>query len=430
MIPIFVHLMFVTLAVPSLVTVLLFVLSFLFIWQFTGYPLLMGLVALRQKPKDKDCRFQPFISIIVPTYDEGANIEERIHNLYRLNYPTLNYEVIIVDSGSDDDTVRVVERIIEKCNCEGRPRLSMVKEEHRNGKATAINTGKRHARGDIVLVTDANCVFDHDVLKEMAPHFKNPAVGAVGGKYSVRNPGSLLTSSAQFYWDLEQILRTGEAALDSACLFHGEINAWRKDLLDLDPTMLSEDLDMCITIRKLGYKIDYEPKAIVYEAAPTTVEEQIKQRKRTSIGTIKSLVKNLNYELRPVDLYRSLILPSHKSLVMLSPFILLTIPLLYVLSMDLSTVLFHLIITIAAFAVTLGLLMHVRVLVIADDKKKKRFPVSAVFKMTYYVLLNEYIVFIAWKDFIFHNYSVLWDKAETTRSAENKCEDSLIRIEV
>jgi len=44
--------------------------------------------------------------------------------------------------------------------------LSLVKEERRNGKATAINTGKRHARGDVVLVTDANCVFDRDVLKK------------------------------------------------------------------------------------------------------------------------------------------------------------------------------------------------------------------------------------------------------------------------
>jgi cellulose synthase/poly-beta-1,6-N-acetylglucosamine synthase-like glycosyltransferase len=265
------------------------------------------------------------------------------------------------------------------------------------------------------LVTDANCVFDRDVLKEIAPHFKNPAVGAVGGKYAVGNPGSSLTSSAQFYWDLEQILRTGEAALDSACLFHGELNAWRKDLMDLDPTMLSEDLDMCINLRKMGYKIEYEPNAIVYEATPTTVEEQIRQRKRTSIGTIKSLVKNLDYEVRPKDLYRALILPSHKSLVMLSPFILLAIPLLYVVTMNLGTVLLHLIITGAAFAVTFGLLMHVRTLVIANDKKSKRFSLSAALRMTYYVLLNEFIVLIAWRDFISHNYSVLWEKAETTR---------------
>jgi poly-beta-1,6-N-acetyl-D-glucosamine synthase len=409
------YVVFVTVSVLSAVTILLFVASFLLIWQFTGYPLLMGLIALLRKPKDKDYGFQPFISIVVPTYDEEPTIEKRIHNLYSLDYPTQNYEVIIVDSGSADDTTGVVERIIEKCKGEGRPRLSLVKEEQRNGKATAINTGKRRARGDVVLVTDANCVFDHDVLKEIAPHFKNPAIGAVGGKYTVMNPGSSLTSSAQFYWDLEQILRTGEAALDSACLFHGELNAWRKDLMDLDPTMLSEDLDMCINLRKMGYKIEYEPKAIVYEAAPTTVEEQIRQRKRTSIGTIKSLVKNLDYELRPKDLYRSLILPSHKSLVMLSPFILLAIPLLYVMGMDLHTVLLHLIITGVVFAVTFGLLMHVRALVIADDKKNTRFSMSAALKMIYYVLLNEYIVLIAWKDFLSHNYSVLWDKVETTR---------------
>ncbi len=411
----------VALATLPLVTVLLFVLSFLLIWQFTGYPLLMGLVAIRQKPKDKDPRFQPFISIVVPAYNEEVSIEKRIHNLYNLDYPRQNYEVIIVDSGSTDGTARLVERINEKCKGKNRPPLSLVSEERRNGKASAINTGKRYAKGDIVLVTDANCVFDRDVLKEIAPHFKNAAVGAVGGKYAVANPGSLLTSATQFYWDLEQIIRTGEAALDSACLFHGELNAWRKDLLVLDPTMLSEDLDMCISIRKMGYKIEYEPKAIVYEAAPTTVEEQIRQRKRTSIGTIKSLLKNLSYELRPKDLYRSLILPSHKSLVMLSPFMLLAIPLLYLVAMDFDIVLLHLVVSLIVFALTFGLLMRVRTLMtIVDDERKTRFSLSAALKMTYYVALNEYIVLIAWKDFISHNYSVLWDKAESTRGTDFK----------
>lgn len=408
--------MFLVDPVFSILVALLFVLSFLIIWQFVGYPLVMGVVALRQKPKAKDYGFQPFVSIIVPTFNEEASIEQRIHNLYGLNYPPSNYEIIVVDSGSTDNTVPIVKRLAaERRDGEERSQINLVTEECRNGKATAINVGKRYARGDIVLVTDANSVFDQDVLKEVASHFKNATVGAVGGRYAVLNPGSLLTSSTQFYWDVEQIVRTGEAALDSACLFHGELNAWRKDLVDLDPTMISEDLDMCINIRKLGYKIEYEPNAVVYERAPTTVEEQIKQRKRTSIGTIKSLRKNFSYLIRPMDLYRSLIVPSHKSLVMFSPFILGAIPVLYLLILDARIILQHLAVTAIAFVSIFMLLMHVRQLLITDDRGKKRFSIVSAGKILYYVLLNEYIVLIAWKDLVLGNYSVLWDKAETTR---------------
>jgi hypothetical protein len=59
--------------------------------------------------------------------------------------------------------------------------------------------------------------------------------------------------------------------------------------------------------------------------------------------------------------------------------------------------------------------MHVRQQLITDDREKKRFSIVAAGKIIYYVLLNEYIVLIAWKDLILGNYSVLWEKAETTR---------------
>jgi len=407
--------MFQVFALSSLVVALLCILSFLLVWQFVGFPLFMGIVALRKKATDKDYSFQPFVSIIVPTYNEEANIEERIHNLNSLDYPKQSYEIVVVDSGSRDNTVRVVQRLIEHSNGENRPELSIVQEERRNGKATAISVGKRHARGDIILVTDANSAFNTDVLKEIAPHFKNPIVGAVGGRYSVLNPTSTLTSSTQFYWDIEQIERTGEAALESACLFHGEINAWRRDIVEPDPTMLSEDLDMCISIRKKGYKIEYEPKAVVYEAAPTSVEDQVKQRKRTSIGTIKSIVKNLRYLTWPADLYRSLIFPSHKGLAMLSPFILLAIPILYVLTFDAGAILLYFAVTAVTFIVAFVLLMQVRVRLIQDNRRMRRFSIGAGFKIVWYVLLNELIVLSAWRDLILGQYSVLWDKVETTR---------------
>ena len=407
-------LMLAALSLRSLAIVLLYALSILLIWQFVGYPLLMSIIALRQKPKDKDYSYQPFVSILVPTYNEEASIENRIHNLYSLDYPIQNYEIIVVDSGSVDGTAHKVQKLINNCNGESRPLLSLVREEQRHGKGAAINVGKRHARGDIVLVTDANAAFNEDALKEIAPHFKNHLVGAVGGRYAVLNPGTALTNATKFYRELEHVLRTGEAALCSACLFDGELNAWRKDLMDIDPTMIAEDLDMCIKLRKMGYKIDYEPKAVVYEAVPTTFREQITQRKRTSTGTITSILNNLNYIVVPKGIYRLLILPSHKSLAMLSPFMLLAIPVLYVATQDWGIMLPHLTATLIVFGVVFALLARVRSLM-GETSRPERFSIRALFRITWYVLLNEYIVASAWKDVVSGNYSVLWEMAKTTR---------------
>jgi len=398
----------------NLIIILLYLLSFLLIWQFVGYPSLMAIVALKAKPKNKDYSFQPFVSIIVPTYNEEKVIDKRLENLVEMDYPKNKYEIIVVDSGSTDSTTEVVEDTIKKHN-PSKPTIKLAKENERKGKASAINYGKKHAEGEIVLVTDANSIFDKDVLKEMMPHFKNPKVGAVGGRYCVANPENQLAASESFYWDLEYVMRKGESRLDSACTFHGEINAWRKNLITADTKMLTEDLDIAVQIKRAGYKIEYEPGAKVYEPSATTREDQIKQRKRTSIGTIQCIFKHLSYFLPPHDLYTLLIFPSHKALPMFSPFIFLAIPILYLLAWNIKVIILHFMLTLFIFAGMFALLTFLRLNLIKGERMKSGFSLSSIPQIIYYVLLNEYLIALAWKDFIFGRYSVLWEKVVSTR---------------
>jgi len=82
--------------------IVLYILSSLLIWQFVGYPTLMAIIALKADPKSKDYSYQPFVSIIVPSYNEEKVIGKRIKNLFELNYPKDKYEIIVVDSKSTD----------------------------------------------------------------------------------------------------------------------------------------------------------------------------------------------------------------------------------------------------------------------------------------------------------------------------------------
>jgi len=125
----------------NITVILLYLISFAIIWQFVGYPSLMAIVALRAKPKNKDYSYQPFVSIVVPTYNEEKVIEKRIKNLFELDYPKDKYEIIVVDSGSADSTAQIVEKLIEKHYSSGL-NLRLIKEEERKGKASAINFGK------------------------------------------------------------------------------------------------------------------------------------------------------------------------------------------------------------------------------------------------------------------------------------------------
>ena len=77
----------------NITVILLYLLSFAIIWQFVGYTSLMAVVAIRARPKEKDYSFQPFVSIVVPTYNEEKVIEKRIKNLFELDYPKDKYEL-------------------------------------------------------------------------------------------------------------------------------------------------------------------------------------------------------------------------------------------------------------------------------------------------------------------------------------------------
>lgn len=395
----------------SPVVILLYLLSFLLLWQFVGYPLLMVAVVFISKHKNKDCNYQPFVSIIVPAYNEEKVIERKIKNLFDLDYPRDKYEIIVVESGSTDGTYKIVKSIIEG-NANLKPVLKLIKEKERKGKASAINLGKGHAQGDFILVTDANSIFDRNVLSEIMPHFKDSKVGAVGGRYVVSDPENSLAASESFYWNLEYITFKGESYLDSPAIINGTISAWRKKIVEAD-TLLSEDVDMALQVRRAGYNIEYEPNAVVYERAATTPRDQIIQRKRTSIGVLQCIFKHWKYFLLPSNLYNLLIFPSHKILAMLSPFLLLAIPVLYMLSGDFKTIFMHFFLTLLIFGLLLSLLMHLKSKLIKDEKMN--FSISAIPKIVYYVLLNEYLILLAWRDFIFRRYSVVWEKAESTR---------------
>ena len=94
----------------NITVILLYLISFAIIWQFVGYPSLMAVVAIRARPKEKDSSYQPFVSIVVPTYNEEKVIEKRIKNLFELDYPKDKYEIIVVDSGSTDSKQRLLKK--------------------------------------------------------------------------------------------------------------------------------------------------------------------------------------------------------------------------------------------------------------------------------------------------------------------------------
>jgi biofilm PGA synthesis N-glycosyltransferase PgaC len=140
--------------------------------------------------------FAPFVSIIVPVFNEGKIIKNSILSLLKLDYQ--NYEIIIVNDGSTDDTKQVAESMVGfQDGKSGKIKVSLINQPNL-GKASALNAGIYYSKADFVLCMDGDSQLSPESIKYAVRHFKNPKIGAVAGNVKVLN-------RKRFFTDLQAL---------------------------------------------------------------------------------------------------------------------------------------------------------------------------------------------------------------------------------
>jgi cellulose synthase/poly-beta-1,6-N-acetylglucosamine synthase-like glycosyltransferase/peptidoglycan/xylan/chitin deacetylase (PgdA/CDA1 family)/spore germination protein YaaH len=240
--------------------------------------------------------FAPFVSVIVPAYNEELVIANTIKSLLASDYE--NYEIIVVDDGSKDGTSKVV---AEKFGDEARVRLLTMNNA---GKAEALNTGLHHANGEIIIALDADTLFAPQTIGALAHRFFDPEMGALAGNAKVGNRVNIVTRwQALEYITSQNMDRRAFASLNCITVVPGAVGAWRKDLLaeagGFPSDTLAEDQDLTLGIRRLGYKIGYEETAIAWTEAPDRLRTLARQRFRWAYGTLQCMWKHFDALFRP-----------------------------------------------------------------------------------------------------------------------------------
>lgn len=248
---------------------------------------------------------RPLISILVPGKNEGKHIFKLATSLQEQSYK--NFELIIVDDGSDDNTEEI-------CNSLKRNGLIdiFIRNEVRGGKASGANTALRLAKGKFVVHLDADCSYDRDAIEQIIiPFYEDERIGAVGGNVMVRNyKESLATTLQSFeYSDAISVGRMVSSYLGIYKIISGAFGAFRMDILekvhgwDIGPGL---DGDITVKFRKLGYKIAFEDRAVCQTSVPNTFRKLAKQRIRWD----KSLIR---FRLRK---HKDVLLPSENFSIM------------------------------------------------------------------------------------------------------------------
>jgi poly-beta-1,6 N-acetyl-D-glucosamine synthase len=232
----------------------------------------------------------PFVSIIVPAYNEESVIRSSLASLLELRYPY--YEIIAVDDGSTDATY---ERMKEFEGNHYGVKVAVFRKEN-SGKADTLNYGVRRASAPIVVCMDSDSRLTPDALRYAVRHFADQSVGAVAGNVKVINRHNIWTKlQALEYIEGLNIVRNAQAFWRAVNVIPGPIGIFRRSALQAtggyDSDTFAEDFDMTVKILADGWKIHYEPKAVAFTEAPEELLDIIKQRYRWSRGILQALRK-------------------------------------------------------------------------------------------------------------------------------------------
>jgi len=260
---------------------------------YFGYPLFLYVLAkLRPRPVGKRS-IEPFVSLLVPAYNEENAVAEKIRSSLELDYPADKLEIVVASDGSSDRTAERARAF------ENDPRVRVIDYPVNRGKVAVLNETIPTLKGEIVALTDATTVIEPGALRELVANFADPEVGAVSSRYGVRDSAaSGLGRRESFYWRYETLLKELEGRVGSTIGAHGALYALRKELYPYpETTILNDDHVIPIRIIAQGRRMAYEPKAPAFEAAHEMTG--FARRVRNTTGNLFQM-RELGRLLRPL----------------------------------------------------------------------------------------------------------------------------------
>ncbi len=200
-----------------------------------------------------------------------------------MDYPKERLQILVAADGSNDRTAEIVQQFA------GRG-VELLYQPERRGKMAAINRAMSQARGEIIVFSDANNLYQPDALSALAAPFNDPQVGAVSGaKHVVRGDGALGESEG-LYWKYESLIKRQETRLGSCTGVSGEILAIRKVLFQTPPAyVINDDFYIAMQVIRQGYRLIYTPAARSYERVSPTAQDEIARRSRIIAGRYQAI---------------------------------------------------------------------------------------------------------------------------------------------
>jgi cellulose synthase/poly-beta-1,6-N-acetylglucosamine synthase-like glycosyltransferase len=231
--------------------------------------------------------FEPEVSIIIPAYNEGKNIEACLDSVYASDYPISKTEVIVIDDGSTDSTKEIVKRYAA---------VKLLTQNHK-GKSEALNLGLKHAKHDFIVSIDADSILNPECIRDLVKPLAEKDVGATTGTSRVKNIHNIWTVFQNIEYHYNNLIRKCfSSVFKHGIWFFGALACYRKSALKriggFKIDTLTEDMDIALELYKAKYRTIHVHTAFCYTIVPSTLKQLYSQRSRWWMGVLQALTKN------------------------------------------------------------------------------------------------------------------------------------------
>jgi glycosyltransferase involved in cell wall biosynthesis len=289
-------------------------------YAYAGYPLLLIALMRGRKepppPPDLPDDRLPTVALLIAAHDEEAALAEKLENSLRIDYPRSKLRIVVVSDGSTDRTDEIARRYAPKG-------VALIRVEPRGGKSIARNRAVAEETSEILVMSDANAMYEPSAVRKLVRHFVDPSVGVVCGELRlVREHGG-----ENLYWRYEKWIKRLENRFHAIVSANGSIYAMRRSLYFPLPPQVDDDFVEPLNALCRGRAVRYEAEAVSVEPdiKPRNIAREYSAKRRTVLRGMQSLL----YMCRVARPFRqpvvALELVSHKIFKWLVPFLLLGI---------------------------------------------------------------------------------------------------------
>lgn len=247
----------------------------------------------------------PFVSILVPAYNEEKTIEKTLQSIVQLDYPKGQLEVFVINDGSTDRTEEVISKFISEQPMPLVPHASPPSQSssmfkllsHPNrGKAASLNRALKLCRGEFFACLDADSFVHPLTLRKMVKMYlqeKDPQIAIIAPAMKVAEPKTILQKIQWLEYLVMVLFCRVSSALHSLYVAPGPFSLYRTEIIrnlgGFDEKNITEDQEIAYRVQLKQYKIKQCFDGLVYTTAPAKLKPFYRQRRRWYLGSILCL---------------------------------------------------------------------------------------------------------------------------------------------